>query len=134
MNPNSLENLKPFQQGNTIAKGRPVGAISLKTRLKKALEIKTGNLLPDGTPETKADIIIANLLQLGEMADLPAIKEILDRAEGKVPQRIEQETRDAEEFASEKEAKEFLADVFPELKNPEIDTVNNDFPTSEEIE
>lgn len=76
------ENLKPFQKGNPGG-GRPKGSVSLVTLIKKALDKKIDKC------STVADIVVAKLLARAMEGDIPAIKELLERIDGKVKQEVE---------------------------------------------
>lgn len=70
---------KPGESGNPA--GRPKGQKWLKTRLREALEA-TG---------ADKDIVLA-LIEKAKKGDIMAIKEIMDRVDGKVTQEIDQKT------------------------------------------
>jgi hypothetical protein len=77
-----LDNLKPFQKGNPGG-GRPKGSVSLVTLIKRALDQQIDK------ESTVADAIVAQLLANAMQGDMPAIKEILERIDGKVKQAHE---------------------------------------------
>lgn len=107
-NPNSRKNLKVFQPGQSgNPAGKPIGAIDFKTRFEKKLHaiapdkvqqakgiaefcagVKTGEI-------TNADAIDAALLYKAIVErDMSAIRELLDRTEGKPTQAIEHTGKD----------------------------------------
>jgi len=74
---------RPGQSGNPS--GRPISIINFINReLKKKVKI-------DGTGETikKAEAVAKRLVQMAYNGDVTAIKELIDRTEGKAAQRIE---------------------------------------------
>jgi hypothetical protein len=73
------ENLTPFKKGNPGG-GRPKGSVSLVCLIKRALDQKIDK------EKTVADAIVAQLLANAMQGDMPAIKEILERIDGKVKQ------------------------------------------------
>ena len=86
----SLENLRLFQPGNKMSKGRPKGAQSLSHVLRKFLECKTTYDDPstgDQTLVTYKELVALRLIEKAvNESDLGAIREILDRLEGKAVQ------------------------------------------------
>ncbi len=68
----------PFQPGNKHGRGRPPAGRSLSEALRVALKEK----LPDGRTKYRAvaDVLVHKALS----GDVSAIREILDRTEGKV--------------------------------------------------
>ena len=81
---------KPVNHGGRP--GRKRGYISLDARLNKYLKCKTPCNLPDGTRQDieMVDAIILKLLYKASIkGDLAAIKEVLDRAFGKVTDRVQ---------------------------------------------
>lgn len=97
---NSLANLRPSRPGMTNnPNGRPVGSKNVSTILKERLQ----EMAPDTTVSnefvrkfargkkviTNADAIALRLLdQAINKGELPAIKEVLDRSEGKPQQSV----------------------------------------------
>ena len=77
--PNEETQFKPGQSGNPA--GLPKGTKWLKTRLREALEA-TG---------ADKDIVLA-LIEKAKKGDILAIKEVMDRIDGKVSQEIDQKT------------------------------------------
>lgn len=78
-----LKNLTPFKKGHKSTGGRPKGSVSLVALIKRALEQK----LEKG--RTVADAVVAQLLAKALEGDISAIKELLERIDGKVKQEIE---------------------------------------------
>ncbi len=70
---------KPGQSGNP--KGRPPGE-SLTTKINRVLDE------PDAEHGTKADALISMAIRAAENGDFKFFKEIIDRRDGKVPDRI----------------------------------------------
>jgi hypothetical protein len=68
----------PFQPGNKYGRGRPPAGRSLSDALRVALAEK----LPDGRTNYRAiaDVLVAKARE----GDIGAIREVLDRTEGKV--------------------------------------------------
>lgn len=94
MNPNAKDNLqppwKPGESGNP--KGKPLGAKSLTGALRKFLEFKIRTDHPL-TKKTNVEMTVAERLMLavivkGANGDVPALREIWDRIEGKVAQPL----------------------------------------------
>lgn len=70
-------------------KGRPKGSLGLITLIEKELE-KDFGVMPDGvTKVSKKARLISILVDMGIKGDLQAIKEVLDRTEGKARQSID---------------------------------------------
>ncbi len=90
-NPKSAKNLvdwKPGQSGNP--KGKPKGSISMTAALKDYLEHETDDLDPRTNKKfTYKQKIILELVKKAHKGDLPSIKEVLDRVEGKAVQKQE---------------------------------------------
>jgi hypothetical protein len=81
-----LKQWKPGQSGNP--KGRPPKLISITSQLKEHLcEID------EATEKTKAEIIVEKLIDLALAGNLEAIKEIMNRVDGKVVERHEIENK-----------------------------------------
>ncbi len=78
------ENLKPFQKGNKIGKGRPKGSRNKSTIFKEALALKDKNGI---TNEQK---LLAMAIKVGLEGDLKAIFSLFDGAFGKDKQVVEQ--------------------------------------------
>ena len=78
------ENLKPFQKGNKIGKGRPKGSRNKSTIFKEALALKDKNGI---TNEQK---LLAMAIKVGLEGDLKAIFSLFDGAHGKDKQVVEQ--------------------------------------------
>jgi hypothetical protein len=74
----------PGQSGNPG--GRPKGTVKLSTCYERSL----ARPYPDD-PEgrTYAQVIADKAVELAAKGDIPAIKEVTDRTEGKAPQRVE---------------------------------------------
>jgi hypothetical protein len=94
-NPKSLENLKPFEKGHKPAGGRPKGSVSLVTVIERMLTQKIE--LPDPLSKKRLtkevrDWIVTSLLTKAMKGDISAIKEILERIDGKVTQKTEDVT------------------------------------------
>ena len=108
MNPNQdMSGLIPFvkgQSGNPA--GKPVGTLSTKTILRRLLNGETelrdkeGNVVRVVTNEEAMHL---KQLQKAKTGDTRAYNAILDRLEGKPIQKVETETKEVVEFASEKE-------------------------------
>ena len=86
---NSLKNLKRFEKGNQGG-GRPKGSISIAKILKKTLKQKIN--ITDKTTQTHskksiAEGIVLALIQKAMKGDISAIKEVLERTDGKVTQK-----------------------------------------------
>lgn len=103
------ENLKPYKKGESgNPNGRPLGARNVSTVLKELLEeiapdsIKNLSQIKDFLKKkkvTNADAIAGNLLHKAIVEkDLSAIKEIIDRTEGKAMQGVELSGKDGGEI------------------------------------
>lgn len=79
--PNEETQFKPGQSGNP--KGVPKGTKWMKTRLREMLEADGGSL---------RDEILVALLKAAKSGKTDAIREILDRIDGRVTQEIDQKT------------------------------------------
>lgn len=105
VHPNSLAALEPgkFKPGHKMAKGRPKGALSLKERLDKYVDLPTKVVMPDGTITEKSvmDSIVLALLGKARKGDLGAAKEILDRYYGKQTEKMELTGKDGQPLAIE---------------------------------
>jgi hypothetical protein len=73
----------PFERGNTLGRGRPPAGKSLSEALRVALTEQ----LPDGRTNYRA--IADALVAKARNGDIMAIREVLDRTEGKVSARVE---------------------------------------------
>ena len=78
-----------FQPGNSGGPGRPPGSISLTAKLRAVLDSRTirGRRVPDGM--TVADLFIEVCLIEALKGKYSFAKEILDRIDGKVVDKIE---------------------------------------------
>lgn len=87
--------MKPFKKGvdeRRNLKGRPEGALSAKTIIKKWLDAKTKHYNPiSGTEEelTQYDIIALQQIAKARKGDTKAFEAVLDRVEGKPKQEID---------------------------------------------
>lgn len=72
---------KPGQSGNPS--GRPKGAVSLTAKLRQALEVEIKPGL------TTADLLVKVAIKAASKGDYKFWKEILDRIDGKVPDKIQ---------------------------------------------
>jgi len=91
MNDQNLIPAKPGEVRNP--NGRPKGSQNFKTILKRILNAKTGQYDADGNELTQYDILALNLMQKAQEGDVPAVRELLDRYEGKVAQGIDVTSR-----------------------------------------
>ncbi len=107
VHPNSLKALElgKFKKGHTPppTAGRPKGAISLKERLDKYIDLPTKVVMPDGTVSDKSvmDSIVLALLGKARKGDISAAKEILDRYYGKQTEKMELTGKDGQPLAVE---------------------------------
>lgn len=113
--PNSLKNLKPYVKGKKPTGGRPKGALSLKERMDKYINLDTKVVMPNGTVSDKSvmDSIVLALLGKARKGDVPAAKEILDRYYGKEASKVELTGSDGKPL--EIEHTERLRDAWAEL-------------------
>lgn len=94
-----IENLKPFEKGNKLSKGRPKGFVSLKDRLAKSLEIVPNFSIRDAKGDKKkntrkyVDMFIERvfgiILRGDDKVALDAIKFLTETIDGKPTQRSE---------------------------------------------
>lgn len=115
VNPKSLENLTPFQKG---AHGNPRGNYKRTKHharlIGKYLREKT--LYPDKDLDgeetfkeiTREEGMILGLIARAAQGDAKAYSALMDRWAGKVPDKLEMETRSVDEFASETEEQQSL--------------------------
>jgi hypothetical protein len=94
--PNSLKALSKTQrkkgEGPLPGAGRPKGALSLKERLLRFLDIQiSGCSMPDGSIQDKTVLeqIILTLISRAIAGDIHAIKEVFDRGFGKETDKLE---------------------------------------------
>lgn len=79
-----LANLRPFKPGQSgNPNGRPRSAL-----LSDALRRELVEQMPDAPEKTIAEGVAAKLIERALSGDVQAIKEVFDRAEGKVSQNI----------------------------------------------
>ncbi len=93
-NPNSKKALEPtkWKKGQAVpGAGRPKGALSLKERMKKFLDIEVNVKMPGGSIQSQSvlDSILLSLMSQAQKGNMMAIKEVLDRNFGKEPEKIE---------------------------------------------
>jgi hypothetical protein len=80
-----IANLRPFQKGQSgNPKGRPKSAM-----LSDALRRKLQEAMPDAPEKTLAYGVADALIKQALNGDVSAIKEVFDRTEGKVSQKID---------------------------------------------
>jgi len=93
VNKNSLKNLKPFRKGiGGNPKGRPLGIQNSSTRLSRLLNLiqnKKNRLNGEMEEFTVAERMDMALIVKAIKGDVGAYREIMDRWEGKVQQRVE---------------------------------------------
>lgn len=83
------ENLKPFKKGQSgNPAGKPKGTKNFKTLFNKYLDVKLNAGMDEfnesGQPQKARDILVINLIKNAVIDnDMYAIREILDRVEGK---------------------------------------------------
>ena len=121
MHPNSLKALEAtkWKKGKTPTGGRPKGALSLKERMDKYINLETKVVMPDGTITDKEvmDSIVLALLAKARKGDVPAAKEILDRYYGKQSDKLELTGKDGQPLEVQhterlRDAWDGLADAF----------------------
>lgn len=101
----SLKNLKPFKKGNPGG-GRPKGSVSLVTILKRTLENKVSlkdPLTKQEESKTISEHLIKRFIAKALSGDMSAIKEVLERIDGKVLQKSEVTTKSHEDALKELE-------------------------------
>lgn len=83
-----VENLKPFKPGQSgNPGGRPKG-LSITARLRALLEKGEINGEPIKGGQQVADLVAESIVKQAISGNAPLIKELLDRTEGKVPDRL----------------------------------------------
>lgn len=90
--PNSRKNLVPFEKGHEKLGGRKKGTLNMTTRLRNYLETSLTRMnLGTHKAEKKkvGDWIILALTYQAMKGNVPAIGEIFDRIDGKVPNKVE---------------------------------------------
>lgn len=93
-----IENLKHFEKGNKLGKGKPPGYVSLKSLIAKSLSEKPNFKLKDGKKNDKdyARLMIARIfgiiLKGEDKVALDAFKHLTETIDGKPAQRIESDS------------------------------------------
>ena len=90
-NPKSLENLTPFKEGNPGG-GRKKGSVSFASVIKKVLKQQMVNIDPITQKESNKKLrewIVITLVSKAINGDIQAIKELLERVDGKIVQKNE---------------------------------------------
>ena len=115
--PNSLKNLKPYVKGKKPTGGRPKGSVSLTDAIRRAAERDYTAQDPiTKQMETKQirDWVGIALAGKAMKGDIPAIKEMMDRLEGKVKEKIEVTGKDGEPFTAQYDQR--LLDIYDRLE------------------
>jgi hypothetical protein len=101
-----VENLKPFKPGQSGNPGGKRKGQSLTAKIAAILERDTlgGKRLPGGL--SVADVLAEAIVKQACLGKFPFAKEVLERLDGKVPDRIIDETPDAD---ADRERSEFDA-------------------------
>lgn len=82
-NPRSLQNLKPFQKGESgNPGGLPRGTPKVSIALMKLLRMNPSELF---TPASRAESLALALYERASTGDVAAIRELVDRTDGKSP-------------------------------------------------
>jgi hypothetical protein len=117
-----LNKFKKGQSGNP--KGKPKGTLNMSTRLKLLLEndisftVKGRKITKDGM-RWALDGLIAKAAK----GDVPAIKEIFDRTEGKAKQSISLGNHEGESFKTEQKLTKEQIDQIVRIGNDKQDTL-----------
>ena len=85
MNPNSRLNLRPpWKPGDVVPKN---GGYTVTHRLKQLIQEESDFIPPNANPNDKLyrDQIARAIVKRAACGDVPMVKELLDRTEGKVP-------------------------------------------------
>ena len=109
-----IENLTPFKKGNTasVGHGRPKGSKNFATILKDIMSAEKGTL--NGKEVDGHVLLMATLYQKAlKDKDLPAIREIMDRMEGKTVQKTEIEANITNAQEGRSKIKSWLDDKYP---------------------
>jgi hypothetical protein len=104
-NPKSLENLKPFEEGNPGG-GRPKGFIPLVTIIERVLKQQIELDDPITKTRSKKELqewVVLALITKAMKGDVSAIKELLERIDGKVVQKNDVNIRTHEDALKELE-------------------------------
>lgn len=133
IHPNSLKALEAtkWKKGEKPpGAGRPKGALSLKERMDKYINLPTKVVMPDGTITDKEvmDSIVLALLAKARKGDVGAAKEILDRYYGKQADKMELTGKDGQPL--EIEHSQRLRDAWSELNDAFTAIANNPDKTS----
>jgi hypothetical protein len=84
--PHSLANLKPFQRGKSgNPSGLPQGVPKVSVALMSLLR---GDANTDCQPKTRAEQLAWALFQRALNGEVPALREVMDRSEGRTPQTL----------------------------------------------
>ncbi len=97
MNPKSLDNLKPFEKGHEPMGGRPKGSVSIVNLLEKALRKEVTHKDPvtkELCSKEMQEWIALKLMVKAFNGDMAAIKEVLERVDGRVTQKTETTGKD----------------------------------------
>lgn len=121
--PNSKKALEPgmFKPGHAPlpGAGRPPGAVSLKERMDRYIDLPTKVVMPDGTVTDKSvmDSIVLAMMAKARKGDVPAANVVLDRYYGKQSDKLELTGKDGQPLEVQhserlRDAWDGLADAF----------------------
>jgi len=108
-----------FKPGCKAGPGRPVGSVSLTTKIRNILERRELNGKPIPNNRDVGDLVAEAIVKAAAGGNFPFAKEILDRIDGKVPDKIEGEMSHRIEYVYDDGTQNHSGDAETETLHPE---------------